>query len=111
MVHKLTKHYQYNKKCKDGKSRSFILYFLNDDLLFKQKLPYDENWEKGFDHRTSIYDEYILNGKIHQTRTVGWRCGSKNDNLKTRQVSFPLSKRKLTEQYVLPDVKIQIECK
>lgn len=108
MKHILTKHYQYSKRCNDRKSRNFLLYFVDDVLILKQKIPFDENWEKGFDRRTSIYDEYILNGKMYQTRTVGIQCGGDNDNLKTRQVSFPLSKKRLNELNILLDVKIKI---
>jgi hypothetical protein len=113
MKHILTRHTQINKKCKDGKSRSYILWFVNNVLILKQKFPYDEKWEKGFDHKTSIYDVYVLNGKIHQTRKTykgyKWNEELKKSILiesKERIVSFPLSKKKLNQLGILPDVKI-----
>ena len=109
MKHKLTRHIQYNKKCKDGKSRSYILFFLDGVQILKQKFPYDEDWEKGFDHRTSIYDIYILGGRMYQTRAIWKGCGADNSNPEERKVSFPLSKKKLKELNVYPDVKIEIE--
>lgn len=35
-----------------------MLYFLNDVLIHKHKIPFDRNWEVGFDRTTSIYGEY-----------------------------------------------------
>ena len=71
----LTRKIQCSKKCPDGKSRNFILYFLNGNLILKQKFPYDENYDKGFDKRTHIYDEFILNGRLYQTRKGEDRLG------------------------------------
>ena len=99
MEYKLTCHVQGNKKCKDGKSRSFIIYFLNGVQILKQKLPYDETYEKGYDHRTSITDEYILNGSMYQTRRF---------EDKVRSVNFPLSKRKLLALNVPNDLMIKL---
>ncbi len=106
MEHKLTRHTQINKKCRDGKSRSYVLWFIDNVQVLKQKFPYDDQWEKGFDHRTSIYDSYVLNGKIHQTRRNWNGCGADHSDEKVRHVSFPISKKKLNELGVLPDVKI-----
>jgi hypothetical protein len=61
----LTNHRQYSKKCKDGKHRNYSIYFLNGIQILKQKIPFDTNWDRGFDRRTGIYDEYILNGKMY----------------------------------------------
>ena len=106
--YKLTCKDQYNKKCVDGKSRNFLLFFLNDVQILKQKIPFDESYDRGFDKRTAIYDIYLLNGKIYQTRTsdvVG--CGSDKHG-KTRNVKFPVSKSKL-EQFNIPkDLKIEL---
>ena len=108
MKFNLTRKIQCSKHCPDGKHRNFVLYFLNNVLILKQKFPYDENWEHGFDECTRIYDEYILNGRIHQTRQCWHGCGSKLES-KPRQVSFPLSKIKLAELNVPKDFKISID--
>jgi hypothetical protein len=39
MEFKLTRKVQYSKKCKDGKYRNFLIFFLNDVEIMKQKLP------------------------------------------------------------------------
>ena len=109
MEFKLTSHIQLSKKCRDGKKRNFVLFFLNDVLILKQKFPYDENWEKGFDKRTVIYDVYLLNGRIHQTRKFWHGCGScVNEKEQPRQVSFPVSKIKLAELNVPKNLKIEL---
>jgi len=104
---KLTKCYQYSKKCNDGKSRNFLLYFLNDVQILKQKIPFNENLDRGHDRHTAIYNEYILNGKLHQTRTADVFCGSEITG-KTRRVSFPISKNRLADLQVPNDLKIEI---
>jgi len=109
-MNRLTSHIQLGKKCNDGKSRNFILFFLNDVQILKQKLPYEDDWERGFDKHTHFDDVYLLNGKIHQTRSKNLRwCGSpkyKFRNNKIRQVSFPVSKKKLNELGINPTQKI-----
>ena len=99
MMFKLESKAQINKHCKDGKDRSFMIYFLNDVKILQQKLPFNENFEEGFNCKTDISDEYILNGKMYQTRfdTV---------TEKERHVSFPLSKIKLKELGVPNNFKI-----
>lgn len=99
MMFKLSHKAQINKHCKDGKDRSYLTYFLNDVKIFQQKLPFDENYEEGFNRRTHISDEYILNGKMYQTRY-------NMETEKTRHVSFPLSKIKLKELGVPNNFKI-----
>jgi len=108
MEYKLTRKSQYSKKCADGKSRNFLLYFLNDVQILKQKIPYDESIDKGFDRRTAIYDDYLLNGRIYQTRTSDCWCG-KTELGKTRKVSFPDSKLKLQELKVPINLKINAQ--
>ncbi len=103
----LTKHYQYNKRGNDGRSRSYLHYFLNGKPILKQKIPYDERYERGFDKNTAIYDEFILNSRLHQTRTADVHCGA-NSYGKTRQVSFPISKKRLAELNVPSNQKIEI---
>ena len=99
MMLKLESKSKINKHCKDGKDRSYITYFLNNVQILQQKLPFNENYEKGFDHRTHIDNEYILNGKMYQTRYDA-------DTNKVRHVSFPLSKIKLKELNVPHNFKI-----
>ena len=109
MEYKLTCTTQCGKKCPDGKSRNFLLYFLNGELILKQKFPFDPNWEKGFDKQTHIFDEYIQNGKMYQSRYrhKGWKFNEETkkyeeDKTKTRKVSFPLFKNRL-EKFNIPN--------
>lgn len=97
MKHELTQKVSLNKKGKDGKSRSYLIYFLNDVEILKQKLPYEEDYEYGSQHQTGIDDVYLLDGKIHQVRT-------KFD--KSRIVKFPVSKNKL--EGIPNDSKIEL---
>jgi hypothetical protein len=98
MDYKLTTNRQYSHHDKDGADRNYISYFLNDVLILKQKIPFDTNWEKGFDRRTSIYGEYILNGKLYQKRRKWLGCSNEdNDKTEIREVSFPLSKNRLAQ--------------
>lgn len=100
MEYKLTANTQYSHHDKDGADRNYISYFLNGVLILKQKIPFDTNWEKGFDRRTSIYDEYILNGKMYQKRS--------KDNSEIREVSYPLSKKLLTPFNIPKDFRITL---
>jgi hypothetical protein len=104
---KLTRKYQFSKRCKDGRSRNFLLYFLNGVQILKQKIPYNEDYEKGFDRHTAIYEEFLLNGRLHQTRTADVHCGMKKTG-KTRHVSFPVSRKILNQLQVPNDLKIGI---
>lgn len=81
------------KHCKDGKRRHLILYFLNGVQILKQKIPFDENFENGFNFRTSIFDVYLLNNNLYQTRIK---------NNKKRNIKFPVSKKKL-EIFNIPE--------
>jgi hypothetical protein len=105
----LTRHIQYSKKGNDSKNRNYVLYFLNNELIFKQKLPFDENLEKGFDRRTIIYNEFIKDGKIYQKRRRWLGCGHvDNDKTEIRNVSFPLSKQRLKKYNIPPNYTINI---
>lgn len=84
----LTCKFQHSQHCNDGKRRNFLLIFFDNVLILKQKIPYDDTIEAGYDNTTSIYNIYLFNGKIYQTRT---REG------KIRQVSFPVSKKILNQ--------------
>jgi hypothetical protein len=95
MEYKLTRKRQLNKRDKDNKSRSYLIYFLNGVKILKQKLPYED--DLGYQYHPEIENEYLLNGRIYQTRT---KFG------KTRNVSFPISKNKL---HGLPnDFKVEL---
>ncbi len=94
-----------SKRCKDGKRRSYWLYFLNNVLIFKQKIPFDTNYERGWEHIVSRYNIYLLNNNIHQERHKGW-AGIEGNNI--RAVKFPVSKEKLQALNVPKDLKIEI---
>lgn len=99
MEYKLTYKCQFNKRGKDNKSRSYLIYYLNDVEILKQKLPFEEGYELGYQRHIGIENEYLLNGKIHQTRS---KFG------KTRNVSFPVSKNKLNELGFPNDFKLEL---
>jgi len=88
MKFKLTGKYQHSQHLKNGKRRSLIKYFLNGVLILEQKVPFDENMEYGYP-KNMPDNEYLLNGKLHQTREGD------------RKVYYPISKKKL-EQFNIP---------
>lgn len=99
MEYKLTSKYQHSKHLKNDTRRCILLYFLNNVLIFKQKMPFDENMEYGY-NKQHISEDYLLNGRIHQTRS---RVYGKN----IRNVSYPVSK-KILESFNIPiDLKIE----
>jgi hypothetical protein len=98
MEYKLTTKCQHAKKLKNGKIRTLLLYFLNNVLIFKQKLPFDEQRDYGYG-KVHITDEYLLNNKIHQTRFAEY------DDPK-RYVSYPVSKKVLSQFEIPTDLKI-----
>ena len=109
MEFKLTSKCQYSHHDGDGCDRNYQLFYLNDILILKQKIPFDTNWERGFDRRTSIYDVYLLNGRLYQKRCKNFGC-SHPDNVKSevREVYYPISKKKL-EQFNIPkDCRISL---
>jgi hypothetical protein len=81
---------------KDGKRRNYIIYTLNDEQILKQKYPFDEKGERGFDIRLHIENDYLLNGRIHQTRI-------NPDIQETRKVSFPVSQTVLKKYGIKKD--------
>ena len=95
----LTKKSQNSKKCKDGKNRNFILYFLNGEQIFKHKRPFDENKEKGFDGRWFYKNTYVLNNTLYQTRY---------DDKEERNIKYPLSKERLVKFEIPKDLKIEL---
>lgn len=106
----LTSKTQCSKKCKDGKKRNFLLYFLNNTLILRQKFPYDDQYDKGFDKRTLIMGEYLLNGKLYQIRQHWLGCGLHDAGVhtKARHVSYPISRKRLEELQVPKDLVIHI---
>lgn len=105
--YKLTSKFQYSKEDPDGKDRNYALFFLNDVLILKQKIPFDPSYDRGYDRVTSIYDVYLLNGSLHQTRGNKWYCGQSEDpKHKERKVKFPVSKTKLDEFSIPKNFKI-----
>lgn len=107
MEFKLTSNWQYSHHDKDGCDRNYLSFYLNDILILKQKIPFDVNLESGFDRRTSIYDIYLLNGRLYQKRCKNFGC-SHPDKSKIREVSFPISKEKLKQFNIPKDFKINI---
>ena len=95
----LTSHYQHAKKGKDGKSRNYMIYFLNGVEILKQKMPFETNYDHGFQNHTHFLNVYFLNGKIYQTRTKF---------NKTREVSWPISKKRLEKLNIPKDLKIEL---
>ena len=110
MEYKLTSVLQHSKKCKDKKRRNFLLWFLNDVLILKQKCPYDESYSIDSQYRTSFTNCYLLNGTLYQTRNSTpfyfWG-GSKNHNRKLREVKYPVSKEVLAQFEIPKDFKIE----
>jgi len=107
MKHKLTSKAQLSKTCSDGCNRNFLLFFLDGIQILKQKIPYDDDGEKGYDKTTKFSDIYLLNGKIYQTRKT--RQAKNWNEINTRCVSYPVSKKKLEELGINPEEKIKLE--
>ena len=92
MEFKLTIKRQHAHFDKDKHHRNYLLVFINNICIFKQKIPFDTDYEAGYDMKP-IYNIYILNGRLHQTRK---RKGVEKD------VSYPLSKKRL-EAFNIPE--------
>jgi len=112
MEFKLTEKYIHSRKCKDGKDRSFHVFFLNGVELFRQKSPFNEFAEHGWQGKWHYENIYILNGKLFQTRygTAWSREEGSNERIRVneRHVKYPLSKKKLAELGVPADLKIEL---
>jgi hypothetical protein len=105
MDYKFTYAYQHSKVCGDNRKKNFLLFFLNDVLILKQKMPFNR-W---------ITDIHLLNGYIHQKRQAKsggawWRSSNpKETDGKLREVKYPISK-KILEQFNIPkDTKITLQ--
>jgi hypothetical protein len=109
MKYLLTCNSQYSKHDKDGKDRNYLTYYINGVKILKQKIPFNTNWEHGFDRRTVISNEYLLNGRLYQTRyfETGCSCTPSDKPKKIRNVSFPISKKILSELGIPNDLKIE----
>jgi len=102
MEFKLTSKHQYSHHDKDGCDRNYLSFYLNDVLILRQKIPFDVNFDRGYDRITSIYDVYLLNGKLYQKRSKSFGCSHPdNDKSEVREVSYPVS-RKILEQFNIP---------
>ncbi len=79
---------------------------MNDICIFEQEVPFDENGEYGCS-KWIYKNEFLLNGRIHQTRwSQDWDYQLKDYVKKSRDVMFPVSK-KVLEQFNIPkDFKI-----
>ncbi len=100
MENKLTFKFQRNKRNpKSGISNSHYIFFLNGVEVLKQKVPYELDYDQGCQHHTGIENVYYLNGKIYQDRE---KFG------KVRNVSFPVSKNRLSELNIPKDLKIEM---
>jgi hypothetical protein len=112
IMYKLTRKYQISKKGKDGKNRNYILYFLNNILILKQKAPFNEDREYGYDGCCIVENEYVLNGKLYQTRFSDSDQSMLNgfyQKTNPRNVSYPLSKNIMAQFAIPKDLKIEIE--
>lgn len=87
MEYKLTRKNQLSYHDKDGCDRNYLSFYLNGVEILKQKIPFDTDYDRGYDRRLGIYDVYLLDGKIYQKRSI--------DGLSVREVKYPISRRKL----------------
>jgi len=111
--YKLTVHTQHSKKGRDGRRRNYWLYFLNDVLILKQKAPFDEKWDHGWQYQTARSACFLLNGNLYQTRTIKtplawWRGPGVDKTPKIREVRYPISKKILEQFNIPPDTKIEL---
>ena len=100
MEFKITTKYQHGIKSKNGRRINYRLLFLNNVLIYRQRVPFDETMEHGFQGKYFFTNEYILNGNLYQTR--------ENHKQEGRSIYFPLSKKILKELGVPNDLKIEI---
>jgi len=101
MEFKITTKYQHGVKSKNGRRINYRLYFLNNILIYRQRVPFDETMDHGFQGKYFFTNEYILNGNLYQTR-------SRTTDKDKRSIYFPLSKKILKELGVPNDLKIEI---
>ena len=100
--------YQHSKKCTDKRRRDFYLFFLDDRLILRQKSPWKEGYDYGYDGKNSIVEAFYKDGSIHQKRREGVRrCGEKYTPV-DREVRFPVSQRILKELNIPKDSLIPL---
>lgn len=106
MNYKLDVKYQHAKRLGNGKRRSILLYFINDVLVYKQKVPFDEKSEPGV-AKWNIDNKYILDGYLYQRRhDKDWDFINGRFSVKSRDVKYPLSKSLLKDIGVPNGVKL-----
>ena len=93
----LTKKAQFGKNCHDGKSRNFMIYFLNNIEILRLKIPFSNDYDKGFDRKTIFTDEHILNNRLYITKKKFICYQNDLPIYKERLVSYPISKLKLQQ--------------
>ena len=80
----LTSKVSLSKTCKDGKQRNLISYYFNNIKILTLKIPFEVNWDSGFQIHTQFCDEFIKNGYLHITKVK---------NGKKRHCKYPISKK------------------
>jgi hypothetical protein len=105
----LTVKYQHAKRSKTGSCRDWRIYSINGVELFKQKIPFYANIDAGCNGKWYYENEYILNGRLHQTRyDTKYVREHGFVRIGERKVTYPLSKKKLIEMGVPMDQKIEL---
>lgn len=96
---RLTHKLQYGKKCTDGKRRNFAIYFLNDIEILRIKIPFDTSYDSGHDKVTLFTNEKLIGNRLWITkiRPSKWDFENNVRTYKERQVSYPISQRKLQQ--------------
>ena len=105
MEYKLTYSAQLSHHDKDGRDRNYLSFYLNGVFIFKQKIPFDKQYNAGHDRRTSFDNIYLMNGKIYQERQkVDGGCQGE-----IRKVSYPVSRKKLEPFNIPINLKIHLK--
>lgn len=108
----LTKKYKHSVRGKDGKRKNWMVFCINGVELFRQKCPFNEFAEHGWQCKWRYENIYIQNGKLFQTRygTAWSREEGSNERIRVneRHVQYPLSKKKLEELGVPLELKIEL---
>lgn len=107
MNYHLTSKYQHSKRLSNGKTRSLLLYFLNNILIFTQKVPFNEKADHGY-NKWHYENVYLLNGYIYQTRFDNIWQEEKIYKKISRNVKYPISKKILKEIGIPNDIKIEV---
>lgn len=84
----ITIKYYRRKKCRDGVSRNYVAFIANDVEILRIKDPFELNWDSGYQLHTDISNVRFEHGRIYLTKS---KFG------KVRQVSYPISKKKLSQ--------------